>query len=462
MTTDDDLDACVDTLLAFDEGEADVDAAWRALQTRTSDPSPRRARGWVVAALVVVAAAVFAVMWMRRPSASAGEVDATARQTVAIGHRGVAVVDPGAVMHWRVDEDGAAHVQQSAGAVFYRVNEGDAFVVETPAGRATVTGTCFTVEVEPMGNGIKLGASALAGAAGMATVMLTVHEGSVVLDNGAGRVEAEAGQRAHARAGSAPALGDAGDERRKGDSGPKVDNESRYSRLVRENIEQRRALRQMREALDAARRDGQSPPAATPDQDSPEVRRRIAQHCAVNGDCDERLWADPSVAELRELAKCGRILVDRPTFLQGDDFFPAGYVIESAGLSEGQAIRYAELAEELYKESGTKYAAFARELGVPAELIDRLAPHQLGGLIESIADDWEDTMHEVANERAQLSSPPQEQSPSQRALRYQWSLGDEFERRLAAEFGAQAAKEMRRAAGGWANKNTWAGRDCVE
>ena len=97
MTTDDDLDADVDALLAFDEGEPDVHGAWRALQARTSAQHPRRSRGWLVAAFVVAAAAVLAVVWTRGPSASMGEVDARARQTVAIGHRGVAVVEAGGI-----------------------------------------------------------------------------------------------------------------------------------------------------------------------------------------------------------------------------------------------------------------------------------------------------------------------------------------------------------------------------
>ena len=459
MTTDDEVAA----LLAFDEGAPDVDRAWRALQARTSAPQPRRGRRWIAAALVLAAAAMLAVVWTRGPSASAGEVEARARQTVAIGHRGVAVVEAGTVLRWSVDEDGAARVQQSAGAVFYRVNAGDEFVVETPAGRATVTGTCFTLELEPMRNEIKLAASALAGAAAAATVVLTVQEGEVVLANDTGRVQVGAGEAAHARVGSAPELGDLGEH-----EAPASAHESLYASLVRENTEQRRALRRLQEELAAARGDGpatsdaQEPDDQSGADQSKEDRRTLARHCAVNGDCDEKLWTDPSVDELRELARCGRILVDTPSFLQGDDFFPPGYVIESAGLSEDEAARYAEIAEALYKESGTKYAEFAHELGVPTELVDRLAPEQLGMLVDAVVDDWDDTRHRVANERAQLSSPPAEQTPSERALRYQWGLGEEFERRLAAAFGPDAAREMRRAGGGWSTKNTWSGRECLD
>lgn len=463
MTTDRDpdaaLDADVDALLAFDEGEADVHGAWRALQARTTAAHPRRVRGWVAAAMAVAAAAVLALVWTRGPSASAGEVDARARQTVAIGHRGIAVVEAGGAVQWSVDADGAARVQQSKGAVFYRVDEGDEFVVDTPAGRATVTGTCFTLELEPMRNEMKMAASALAGAATAATLLLTVHEGSVVLANDAGHVEVRAGETAHAHPGSPPELGGAhGDE-----AEPTSESEGLYASLVRENNQQRRALRQAREELAAEQDEGPSPAQrAQVDEDSPEHRRRAARRCAVNGDCDAKLWAEPSLDELRELAKCGRLLVDTPSFLVGSDFFPPGYVIESAGLSEGDAARYAELAEALYKESGTKYGELAHELGVPGELVDRLDPAQLHALIEAVADEWEDTRFKVANERARLSTPPQEQSPSERALRYGWGLGEEFENRLAEQFGADAAAEMRRAAGGWANKNSWGGRECID
>ena len=83
-------------------------------------------------------------------------------------------------------------------------------------------------------------------------------------------------------------------------------------------------------------------------------------------------------------------------------------------------------------------------------------------LLEAVVDDWETTRHNVANERAQLSEPPAELSAGERALRYEWSLGEEFERRLGAEFGVDAAAEMRRAAGGWANKSSWGGRECLD
>lgn len=373
----------------------------------------------------------------------------------------LASLEPRAAQLLIVDDDGAAHVQQSAGAVFYRVDHGESFVVETPAGRATVTGTCFSLELQPMRNEIKMAASALAGAAATAAVLLTVQEGSVVLANDAGTVEAKAGQTAHAKAGSAPRLGD---EETEPPTAASADQpKSEYARLVRENIEQRRALRQMQ--ADLAATEGKAPAAADaspPDQDSPEIRRKVAQQCAVSGDCDENLWTDPSVDELRELAKCGRLLIDTPSFLLGDDPFPPGYVIEAAGLSESDAARYAEIAEALYKESGTQYAAFAHELGVPSELVDRLAPQQLRMLLEAVVDDWETTRHNVANERAQLSTPPAEQSAGERALRYEWGLGEEFERRLGAEFGTDAAAEMRRAAGGWANKSSWGGRECLD
>jgi len=464
---DDDLEshaeAEVDALLAFDAGEPDIPGAWQALQGRAPPRSSPSTVRWLVAA-AVAAAAVLTFAWLRGPSASSGELAARTRQTIEIGHRGVAVVEPGAAVRWEVDEDGTARVQQSAGAVFYRVNEGDTFAVDTPAGRATVTGTCFTLELDPMRNETKMAASAVAGAAAAAAVMLTVHEGSVVLANDAGTIEAHAGQTARSRADAAPRLDDPnGDDRSSGDppQGSLGEPPSQYASLVRENIEQRRALRDMQTELAAARGDA-APNAAEPDEDSPEFRRRVARRCAVNGDCDERIWTDPSAEELRELARCGRVLVDTPAFLNGADFFPPGYVIESAGLSEEEAARYAEIAERLYEESGDKYAEFALELDIPAELVDRLAPYQRSMLVDSVVDDWEETLHNVANERAGLSTPPAEQSAGERALRYHWTLGGEFERRLAAEFGAGVAAKMRRAAGGWGNKFTWGGPECID
>lgn len=79
-------------------------------------------------------------------------------------------------------------------------------------------------------------------------------------------------------------------------------------------------------------------------------------------------------------------------------------------------------------------------------------------------DDSRETQRKLANERAGLAAAPdaEGQTPSESAMRYKWGLGDAFERRVAAEFGADAAREMRHAFAGWGSKASYGGRQCLE
>lgn len=154
--------------------------------TRANNPR------WLKSSAVVVAVASagvigFAVMRGPKVPEVTGSVRASARETVTLGTRGVAVAEPGAAFDWKVVGTGAASVEQTEGSVFYRVERGGSFVVSTPAGDVTATGTCFTVEVRPS-----------------ATVLLTVYEGRVLFENDTGKTEVAAGQTAVAGANTAP------------------------------------------------------------------------------------------------------------------------------------------------------------------------------------------------------------------------------------------------------------------
>jgi hypothetical protein len=412
---------------------------------------------------VLLAAAILLVVLWPTAAPSTGSLTASERETVAIGDRATAVAEAGATLTWEVEADGEAHVRQSSGAVFYRVDAGDAFSVDTPAGRVTVTGTCFTVELDAMNSKLKTLASAAAGAAVATGVFLTVHEGSVVLANDHGDVEVVAGQRARARPGEAPSIADELESAVRATIA-KPARDTRFKSLVRENQAQREELRRLHTELRERERDVAGGDAPQVDIESPEHRREVAQQCGEHGGCDRKLWTDPSQEELVELAKCGRLLVDTPAFMGGADFFPGGMVIEAAGLSEADSMRYAEIAEAYQTEVASELAGLASELGVPASLVERMSPVQLQGLVDSVveADTHEAIRRRVADERAGIGAAPpvDQQSAGERALRFLWSQGQAFEHRLSAEFGADAAREMRHAAGGWANKSSIGGGDC--
>jgi ferric-dicitrate binding protein FerR (iron transport regulator) len=252
------LDEELARLLAIDAPEIDPETAW----ARSTIPREQRPRSfaWVLALAAAVVLAVGLGVWRSRSHTPvADELVATQRETIAIGTRAKAVAEPGSALSWRVDERGDAHVRQTAGAVFYRVDAGDAFVVETPAGRVTVLGTCFTVEIRPMSKTLGHIGSAVGGAALASAVLLTVHEGKVALANERGELEVAAGQSARVFAeGGAPEIveRDAADIAASKPLGP-----SAYAALVRESSQQRQRLRALEAELaarDAAKAKGET------------------------------------------------------------------------------------------------------------------------------------------------------------------------------------------------------------
>lgn len=167
----------------------------------------RRPRAWMVlGAAVAVAVAAFLLRTEANDSDS-GRRLVSARESIAIGTRAVAVAESGSELSWHVLADGTATMEQPRGDVFYRVAPGRSFVVTLPGARIRVLGTCFRVEVTEMGpmrSRNRLLAAA-AGAALSAAVVVTVYEGEVLLENPRGGVELGPGEQGRAAAGTSPA-----------------------------------------------------------------------------------------------------------------------------------------------------------------------------------------------------------------------------------------------------------------
>lgn len=186
--------------------EPPADFAERIVRARGAErPAPRRWR-YIGAAITAAAAAAVIAFVLRSPDQSArGQLSASARTTARLGSRAVVVAEPAASLSWHVDASGETVVEQTAGDVFYRVDEGRAFVIRTPAGTVRVTGTCLRVEVHPMIDKKHL-ASGAAGAVLAMAVTVVVYEGHVVADARSGPIQLAAGERAtiEATLGAAP------------------------------------------------------------------------------------------------------------------------------------------------------------------------------------------------------------------------------------------------------------------
>lgn len=113
-------------------------------------------------------------------------------------------MEPGSEVRWTLAGDGNATVNQSQGNVFYRVERGGRFLVETPAGSVRVLGTCFRVEVDEM-KPLKAGmVGAVAGATLAAAALVTVYEGRVVAASSGTERTVEAGEVARVSSESVP------------------------------------------------------------------------------------------------------------------------------------------------------------------------------------------------------------------------------------------------------------------
>lgn len=168
-------------------------AEWREIERRIAGPAapPRgpsrlhRRRSLTLAVAAAMVACLIAVLFTSRDGRPVkGDRRTSARETIGLGPRGVAVAEADSELSWWIASDRAS-VEQRRGNVFYRVDPAGPFVVRTPLGDVLVVGTCFRVELA-------------------AILTVTVYEGQVEVTNAAGRVELAAGEIARVEPGRAP------------------------------------------------------------------------------------------------------------------------------------------------------------------------------------------------------------------------------------------------------------------
>jgi hypothetical protein len=179
----------------WDVDEPSSGFAGRVVAAAMRESRPRPMRRYAIAAGVLAAAAALAfVMWPRESAHRHGDVTASARSEISIGKRAVAVLEPGARVRWDGDR-----VEQLTGNVFYRVERGGSFTVNTPSAEAEVLGTCFriTIEQENEMQRRDVGAGAI-GAVTAAVVLVGVYEGKVRVSHAEQSVTVRAGESARA------------------------------------------------------------------------------------------------------------------------------------------------------------------------------------------------------------------------------------------------------------------------
>ena len=412
---------------------------------------------WVVVGLAAVGALVLWQAHGRGPAlAGSGQVaSARARQSLSLAGRGVAVVEPGASVRWTV-ADGAARVTQTAGNVFYRVEHGGPFEVTTPQGIVRVTGTCFRVEVPTM----KTPWQGLAGAAIGAALVVSVYEGRVLFARGDGHTTAvAAGQKVSVGADGrvqtgelTPAVGPgdptAASSEPSGAAAPSPPSATATrDELLRRDSLQRAEIADLRKRVHTLEQGGGLGNLARDDED---------------GDKDGHSWLHPSHEDLVRYAGECRVNYDLPRIMGSDPIRLSPAQIKAAGLTAGETEAVNQALRRLQLQFvGRLRALYVEETGDEAGA-DALGPQGMASELRDKAPRGEEgrVNQAIARERAGLAQPPadlSQTSPVERYLRMLATVGDEAEAAVAGVIGADRARAMHEAQGGWGMRMAQAG-----
>ncbi|MEM9457213.1 MAG: FecR family protein [Myxococcota bacterium] len=397
-------------------------------------------RRWRLVLGLAVAAAVILVGFVRPSWPMEGERTIVSRASVSLGDRGVAVAEAGSSLRWSVDWLGRVAVEQTRGRVFYRVDPGGRFEVHTPHGEVVVTGTCFDVDA-------------------YVGTRVAVYEGDVVVSNEHGQLTLAPGDEAYLERGHGPRVGGPRSSEASGGSGA----------TERPEVAERSEVAARSEAaggggVRASARPAVEEPAPTGSTAGSELE--MARQCAENGDCSRQMWVEPTIDQLRELGRCGRVLVDTPSFMADDfTFTPAPESSALALLSESEHQALEKTARTFHRGVGERLEPLLGELGMGSALIERLSPAQRLQTALALVDPAlkDDVRRLVSRERAGWVEAPEDLAaldPGERVIRLYYGLGTEYEQRLAAELGAEVAGDLRGLFGGWLEKSSESSGGC--
>ncbi len=465
-----------ETLAAWKAEEPPADFATRVLAARAAEASasddapslrqgdfpdrprripPRRPAhlAYALIGLAVAAVAALAVglaTWRAAGSGSHGARLVGARASIPIGARAVAVAEAGSDLAWTLG-DKRARVTQRAGDVFYRVDRGGSFVVETPAGTVTVQGTCFRVEVFPMRPSksalFTVVTSAVVGATLTAAVFVTVYEGRVLLANEKGETRLVAGEKGSMSPGAPPnqialeidpqAIAAATDPAPLGSA-------TREELLERDKV-QREELAKLRvkvRELEGLIQAGGPGGGRDKQGDFPFVDTTQDQLVAMAKECRVQ-WDSPPMDDMD------------PEMI-GPDRAKRMQITEEERLALNKAFLAA--TEKIVGQLRALYI----EVTGDAAGAETLSAHALQQEIEnkSAKKDMEEAMWRISQERAGLLPPPADlagRPAVERMLRLLVTVGDLYEKSMAQILGPERAHALRKKNDGWGAKHAWAG-----
>lgn len=401
----------------------------------------RKKRG---VALVAGAAAVLAVVFLTDQSAT-GDVETTARQTVAIGSRAIAVAEADSAIAWNVGRRGDAVIDQVRGNVFYRVEKGGLFLVRVGDVKVRVVGTSFRVEVSKMNSKKAMALGAGAGALVAATVTVTVYEGRVVSASPNGKVTLEAGEAAVVVDGlaptkvrpalsSRPTVGAATSPRGATEAEPVVERTpgastpAELARLLADTQAENVALRAKLEQKEAALDEANAPRKFF--DPSPQSLQSMADDCAIAWDTVSTGVTPPTVPD-EAMAQLELSEEERE--------------IVNAKMKESHDALKDDIRRAYTQVTGDSNTGSLATEAMFAEINDKTSLAELRRIFMRLSHERAGRSPPAANDAAM--------TPAEQLYRAVTSSGDRLEAAIAEEIGPEQARRIRGHRDGWNSKS---------
>ncbi|MCC6809012.1 MAG: FecR domain-containing protein [Deltaproteobacteria bacterium] len=404
----------------------------------------RTRRGRRLAIAAVAASALLLATWLLRTMPQEGTHTADARTTLALGDRAAIVAEPHTSLSWRVERSGRTIVQHDRGAAFYRVDQGEAFTVNTPYGSIDVRGTCFSVEVSEMG--AKTAAvSAVLSAAVTGAVFVTVYEGRVALgSNGGEPIAIDAGERAYATPGQAAKKIAQTSTQRPSEAAPQ--NAAVAPEPVRDLAAAQTKIATLESALAQTRSEVESLRAAQAKSAAPNDPAAAFKH---------QQSFRPGPEELAQMAKRCEVRIDMPPgMFQREPPSVGKRWRENYNLNDDEARAVKKAMQAMHADVQKNVRELYILVTGDGEAAKWLSPQ---AMFEELEDKTAEEIQALARqrisaERAGLQPPPTDAagfSPGERYMRWFTGLSDAFEAKLAKELGPERARAMHDKFEGW-------------
>lgn len=179
-------------------------------------------------------------------------------------------------------------------------------------------------------------------------------------------------------------------------------------------------------------------------------------------------FLDPSEATREEMARCGIVRFDFPSFLmtRGADPGVEPAFADALAITPEETAAIAEVGDVFRGQLYEELESLAVEIGKSPEWAEQTPMMGIMAALQEEVDDGEAEIKrvfaDIARERAGLptSGVPADPSVNERVVRRMSALGTEFERALAERLGTDRAQQLRAHGDGWSGPHVQTHSQC--